>query len=303
MEFPFVFPVWRILEKPPWSEMARLVRRMPFLMRCHVPYIIDLWLSRHNVHETICRSNNKGVTFMSHTYSFPRRAIATDICIFTIDYTASDKGQLSLVLVERAEEPYGFALPGGFLLENENLDHCARRELKEETGIATDQIFHFSNFSEPNRDPREQDGYPLRVVSVAYFALLPFSDISLAAGSDARCANFRPIKWDQGKIKGLPRKMAFPDHRKIIKEGLGAIRGHPDRDHIVLNAMPKEFTLPDLHEAYRQIGIDHYKDNANFHRHIKITLINKKNGIRETGGFLNRKGYKGPPTKLYRALL
>jgi hypothetical protein len=38
MEFPFVFPVWRILEKPPWPGLARLVRQVPFLMRSEVIY-------------------------------------------------------------------------------------------------------------------------------------------------------------------------------------------------------------------------------------------------------------------------
>jgi len=40
-----------------------------------------------------------------------------------------------LLLIERKKYPYGFALPGGHLEENENYKDAGRRELKEETGL------------------------------------------------------------------------------------------------------------------------------------------------------------------------
>ena len=69
-------------------------------------------------------------------YDFPRPSIATDIAIFTIKDEA-----LSVVLIERKEEPLGWALPGGFLRPDENLDDCAKRETEEETGVDPQSLF------------------------------------------------------------------------------------------------------------------------------------------------------------------
>ena len=71
-------------------------------------------------------------------YDFPRPSIATDIAIFTIKNDV-----LSIVLIERKEEPFGWALPGGFLRPDENLEDCARRETEEETGVEPERLFHF----------------------------------------------------------------------------------------------------------------------------------------------------------------
>src|SRR5260370_9778521 len=94
-------------------------------------------------------------------YEYPRPAVATDIGVFTLKV-----GELEVALIRRGQEPFVgmLALPGGFLLEGEDLDVCAERELKEETGAHGTRLFHFGNFSKPKRDPR---GW---VLSVAYLA-------------------------------------------------------------------------------------------------------------------------------------
>ena len=115
-------------------------------------------------------------------YDFPRPSIATDIAIFTIKDEA-----LSVVLIERKEEPLGWALPGGFLRPDENLDDCAKREAEEETGVDPQSLFHFGTFSEPGRDPRTW------VISVAYFTLMQQDTIKLKAGSDASSAKIFSI--------------------------------------------------------------------------------------------------------------
>ena len=74
-------------------------------------------------------------------YDFPRPSIATDIAIFTIKNDV-----LSIVLIERKEEPFGWALPGGFLRPDENLEDCARRETEEETGGTLQELVYVNNF-------------------------------------------------------------------------------------------------------------------------------------------------------------
>ena len=112
----------------------------------------------------------------TYTYKYPRPSVTTDCVVFGFD------GQrLNVLLIERGIEPFKgrWALPGGFMKMDETLDECARRELYEETGleVASDHIRQFAAFSALDRDPRE------RVVTVAYYALVPSSDV--IGGDDA----------------------------------------------------------------------------------------------------------------------
>jgi len=63
-----------------------------------------------------------------------------------------DQGRI--LLVERANPPYGWALPGGFVDPGESLDTAARREAEEETGLELADLFQFATYSAPDRDPR-----------------------------------------------------------------------------------------------------------------------------------------------------
>src|SRR5215471_243727 len=101
--------------------------------------------------------------------------ITVDIVIFTIQ-----AGVLKVLLVRRRIPPFlgHFAIPGGFVLENEDLDQAALRELREETGVSDVYLEQLYSFGKPDRDPRG------RVVTVAYFALIS-ADRKLKAGSDA----------------------------------------------------------------------------------------------------------------------
>jgi 8-oxo-dGTP diphosphatase len=143
---------------------------------------------------------------MPYVYDHPHPAVACDVALFT-----RRAGALFLLLIQRGGEPFRgrWALPGGFIEEREDLDSCARRELKEETGLEAKELLHFANFSDPDRDPRE------RVISVAYLALLPESAATAKAGSDAAS-----LAWHA--VDALP-PLAF-DHAEIIAAALVALR-------------------------------------------------------------------------------
>src|SRR6266700_689146 len=123
-------------------------------------------------------------------------SVMVDIVLFTI----RDR-QLQLLLIKRLVKPFEnrYALPGGFVREDESLDAAAVRELREETGVEKVYLEQLYTFGDLKRDRRG------RVITVAYYALVPPTQ-ALRAGTDASDAAWFPVTE-------LPR-LAF-DHRKI----------------------------------------------------------------------------------------
>jgi 8-oxo-dGTP diphosphatase len=140
-------------------------------------------------------------------YDYPHPALATDIAIFN-----SGDGGLKLLLIQRKSPPFqgDWALPGGFLEPDEDLDSCAARELTEETGISGLTLHAFANFSTPGRDPR---GW---TVSAAYLAVAS-GPIDAKAGDDAAS-----LAWFE--IDDLP-PLAF-DHASIISRARAWLTDH-----------------------------------------------------------------------------
>ena len=138
---------------------------------------------------------------MSFTYDYPRPCVTTDCLVFRkIDDI------WSLLLIERGNEPFKgcWALPGGFLEMNEDLDTCAARELQEETGLTGIELYQLYAFSAPNRDPRH------RTISVAYWGV--DNTERQAVGSDDA------VKAQWFALDKLP-SLAF-DHEQILQKAL-----------------------------------------------------------------------------------
>lgn len=62
-----------------------------------------------------------------------------------------------IVLIERKNEPLGWALPGGFVDYGESFEHAARREAEEETGLQVTLTHQFHTYSDPARDTRQHN--------------------------------------------------------------------------------------------------------------------------------------------------
>src|SRR4051794_39595461 len=100
--------------------------------------------------------------------AFPAVGVTVDIVIQTIA-----DAELQVVLIERDQWPFEgrWALPGGFVQEEENLDEAAARELAEETSVQDTAKFleQIGAYGDPGRDPRPD----IRIVTVAYLGIIP----------------------------------------------------------------------------------------------------------------------------------
>ena len=117
----------------------------------------------------------------------------------TVDIIIRVQG--GIVLIDRKNPPYGWALPGGFVDYGESLETAAVREAKEETSLDVRLISQLGAYSDPDRDPRH---HTLSVVFIAEADGMP------VAADDALSAKVFTSE-------NLPDNMAF-DHRKICMD-------------------------------------------------------------------------------------
>ena len=106
-----------------------------------------------------------------HSYEYPRPALTVDVVI------ATREARPRVLLIRRKKDPFAgsWALPGGFVDENERLADAARRELAEETGVTAADLEQLYTAGDPGRDPR---GW---VVSVAYLAQVDPAAVNVPA--------------------------------------------------------------------------------------------------------------------------
>ncbi|MEL6392338.1 MAG: NUDIX domain-containing protein [Bacteroidota bacterium] len=211
----------------------------------------------------------------SYSYEYPRPALTVDVVVFGY---AGDK-DLRVLLIKRGGEPFRglWALPGGFVDMDENLETSALRELEEETGLTNLFIEQLYTFGNPGRDPRG------RVVSVAYYALVNLIDHSPTANSDAEEA-----EWFA--LDELP-DLAF-DHDQILEMAHERLRGKVRYQPIGFELLPEQFTLAQLQSLYECVlGVEQL-NKRNFRKRIQDM------GVLEEVG--RQKDVPHRPAMLYR---
>ena len=118
-----------------------------------------------------------------------------------------DKG---IILIKRAKEPFGWAIPGGFVDYGESLEDAARREAREETSLKVELLGQLGAYSAPDRDPRHH------TISVVFWARArgkpEARDDALEVGVFAK--------------EDLPSSLAF-DHAQILADYFSFIKNHP----------------------------------------------------------------------------
>jgi len=202
-------------------------------------------------------------------------AITTNVVVFSLR-----DGELKLLLIRRGAEPFKsmWALPGGHLGPDEDLDASAMRALEEGTGLSGVYLEQLYTFGEPERDPRR------RTIAVCYYALVPSERLQLRAALDAE-----GVGWFS--LRELPA-LAF-DHAQMVEVARQRLSAKLAYSTIALQFMPEKFTLSELQQVY-EIILDERLDKRNFRKRIlALGQVDETPDVRRNGSHR--------PARLYRA--
>lgn len=173
----------------------------------------------------------------SHTYEYPMPAVTVDVVVFALV-----ESKLKVLLIKRGDDPYAgyWALPGGFLEENEPISAGALRELKEETTLVPEGPLVFLNaYGNPGRDPR---GW---TISLAHIALVGPPLPEVVGSDDASEAEWRDID--------APSELAF-DHAEILADAIVRLKSLIDLGELGLGLLPKTFGMADIERLFQTLG-------------------------------------------------
>ena len=190
-----------------------------------------------------------------------------------------NNGRFETVLIQRVREPFKgmWSAPGDIIDIHESLDEAAQRILLEKTGIKNVYLEQLYTFGNPKRDKRG------RVITVAYFALIPHKSVDLSQAPNALHASWFPV--------GHLPTMAF-DHKKIVKYAVERIRAKIGYSTIAHGLVPEKFRLSELQKVYELI-LKQSIDKRNFVKRLKNF------GLVEPTGEIDRTGHHRP-AKLYK---
>lgn len=205
--------------------------------------------------------------------------ITADVVILTVR-----DGKLKVLLVERGTPPFkgSKALPGGFVEEGESIEEAASRELQEETGLSSGQLYleQVGVYSDPDRDPRG------RIVTVSFLAIVP-NPSSTEAGEETTSVGWYEVDPQ------LADELAF-DHDVILGDALERARSRLEYTTIATAFCDEEFTIGDLQRVY-EIVWGFSLDARNFRRKVTTSAEGLLEGTGE-----KRNGGPGRPGALYR---
>jgi len=166
--------------------------------------------------------------------------------------------QLKVLLMEYKRSKI-FALPGGFIRKEEDLNSAAYRVVSERTGLQNiylEQFYVFGDYArfdpspmktimQANEFAHDDDHWLLqRFISVGYYALVDFTKVTPLPDKIFDGCNWYPLS-------DVPNLMQ--DHNQIIKKALESLQSDLDRKLVAFNLMPGEFTMNELQGLYETI--------------------------------------------------
>lgn len=202
-------------------------------------------------------------------------AVSVTLLIFSVN-----KKKLEVVLINRIRNPYlGYwSLPGDILPIEMGIEDEARQVLEDKTGITNVYLEQLYTFGNPKRDPRG------RVITVAYFAVLPHNSVDLVKAPNALHAKWTPIDM-------LPKNLAF-DHSEIIKYGINRLKNKLEYSNIAKGLVGDKFRLSELQEIY-EIILGKKLDKRNFRKRLSSLRL-----VEPTKSFYRLGNHR--PARLYK---
>ncbi|MCI1269040.1 MAG: NUDIX hydrolase [Ruminococcus sp.] len=252
--------------------------------------------------------------------NYERPSVTADIVAFMVrneaekSYRKNSDNKLSVLLVKRGCHPFKnqWAVPGGFVKQNETIEECALREIIEETNVAPSALMPSLVFSKPDRDPRG------RIISNSFISIISEEAVNAVGGDDACDADWFDISFTQDnnffklllenshtKLSALLKEknhsfgrtyfeiidtgmLAF-DHAAIIASALSLLRIQAKDYDVIFDFLPEKFTLTALQRVQETI-LNVSVLPANFRRKISDYVI-------ETNEFTVGAGHR--PAKLF----
>ena len=168
--------------------------------------------------------------------------------IFTVD-----KGVLKVLLVKRKNNPYKdfWALTGGALYNDEDLEDGRNREIYEKTGLKKIEVKFSKVFGKKDRSP------VMRMIAISYIGIIDASKVEIAKDT-LKTSN---AEWFE--ITSIP-KLAY-DHNEIIEEAIKTLKEEILKTDLLKVFFPNGFTLPELQKVYESI-LGKKLDRRNFRK-------------------------------------
>lgn len=208
---------------------------------------------------------------------YEKPSVTNDSIILAWD---NENLNLNFLSIKRKQHPFRdcYALPGGFVGIDEEIDSSVVREVKEETDLtlSLDRIEQLKTFGTVNRDPR------MRIMTVAHLVYMPsyedvglssLEDLNAKAGDDAKEVKWLQIRLNKdGKLEVTDNeeivdssKFAF-DHYEILEYGMNRIKNRLNYNPTILSILPEYFTATEarLLFSFFEPKLSKVPNSANF---------------------------------------